>query len=172
MCDRGITLIPWTTDRKVTTAMAEKLRTFDFTKASDLTSSEKASYPWEDWLDGDIWQLHEGTDFQTHPLMMERIIRTRATSKKARVRLRHLPAEEGNSPFGLLIVQRTDIEGPTARKLAEANAKRAATKAKKASSSTPTPTPKAVPVNGNEDIAALQTATPPVRSKRRILVSV
>ena len=67
--------------------MATKLRTFDWSKPSVLTSAEDAAYvyPWTTWLDGDIWQLTKGEDFGAHPLMMERIIRTRATGRGAKV---------------------------------------------------------------------------------------
>ena len=108
--------------------MAQKLRTFDFGRASALTSSEKATYPWSEWLDGDIWQLTEGEDFQTHPLMMERIIRTRATGRGAKVRLRHMPINGDTSPFGVIVLQRHDIAGPAERKRQEAREKRAAKK--------------------------------------------
>ena len=113
--------------------MAEKLRTFDFEKPSELTSSEKIQYPWDQWLDGDIWQLTQGEDFMTHPLMMERIIRTRATTRQAKVRLRHQPLHEGNGdPFGMIVIQRTDKVGPADAKKAEQKAKRDAKKAQAA----------------------------------------
>lgn len=113
--------------------MAEKLRTFDFDKPSEITSSEKRSYPWELWLDGDIWQLKQGEDFDTHPLMMERIVRTRAVTRQAKVRLRHQPFPNNNGdPFGMLIIQRTDKVGPADAKKAEARAKREAKKAEAA----------------------------------------
>jgi len=116
--------------------MAEKLKTFDFAAPSAITAaSDKAVYPWEEWLDGDIWQLREGEDFHTHPLMMERIIRTRATARGAKVRLRHQPKDFNgkrgkHNPFGLIILQRTDVVGPSAQ---EAEAARAtAAKAERA----------------------------------------
>lgn len=110
--------------------MAEKLRTFDFEKPSELTSSEKIQYPWDQWLDGDIWQLTQGEDFMTHPLMMERIIRTRATTRQAKVRLRHLPINgDKDNPFGVIIIQRTDKDGPAEVRKAEAKAKREAKRA-------------------------------------------
>lgn len=112
--------------------MATKLRTFDFSQPSVITSpNEKAVYPWDEWLDGDIWQITEGDDFATHPLMMERIIRTRATARGAKVRLRHQPANgrKNGDPFGVIILQRTDVKGPAEAKKAEQAAKRAATKA-------------------------------------------
>jgi len=107
--------------------MAEKLRTFDFDRPSELTNTEKRVYPWAEWFDGDIWQITHGQDFDTHPLMMERIIRTRAVSHKAKVRMRH-QALNGDS-FGVIVLQRTDMPGPAEVKKAEAREKRAAKKA-------------------------------------------
>ena len=52
--------------------MATKLRKFDFTAPSTITTAEKPAYPWGDWFDGDIWEIRYGDDFLTHPLMMER----------------------------------------------------------------------------------------------------
>ena len=142
--------------------MAEKLKTFDFSTPSAITSpTEKAVYPWEEWLDGDIWQLTEGEDFDTHPLMMERIIRTRATARGAKVRLRHQPKTEFNgkrgkaNPFGLIVVQRTDVVGPAdqadAAKAAEAaKAERARVRAEKKAATLAgiKPARKAAPRNG------------------------
>lgn len=121
--------------------MANKLRTFDFDTPSNITppTPEKGAYPWDQWLDGDIWQLEHGTDFDTHPLMMERIIRTRATARGAKVRMRHQPGNtNGKSrkpePFGVIVMQRTDIVGPAEIKAQEAAkaSKRAADAAKRA----------------------------------------
>lgn len=108
--------------------MATRLKGFDFDAPSTLTTTEKATYPWEDWFDGDVWQIEAGEDFTTHPLMMERIIRTRASSKnhKAKVTLRHLPV--GDEQWGIIVMQRTDIAGPTERKRQEAADKRKAKK--------------------------------------------
>lgn len=91
--------------------MATKLRTFNFSGPSNLTEAAKAVYPWDQWFDGDIWQLQEGVDFHTHPLMMERIIRTRAAGRKAKVQIRHVPSN-GSAPFGRIVLKRTDIDGP------------------------------------------------------------
>jgi hypothetical protein len=112
--------------------MAERLRSFDFTTQSAITSAESKGrnrYPWNDWFDGDIWKLTQGEDFDTSPLMMERIIRTRASNKnhKAKVTLRHLPALNGDSPS--IVLQRTDIDGPALAKKAEAAERRKAKKA-------------------------------------------
>jgi hypothetical protein len=121
------------------TFMAERLATFDFTAQSAVTSAESKGrnrYPWNDWFDGDIWKITQGEDFDTSPLMMERIIRTRASNKshKAKVTLRHLPPLNGGPAS--IVLQRIDVVGPSAAKAvaeaarkAEAAAKRRAKKA-------------------------------------------
>ena len=109
--------------------MATKLKSFDWTSPSTLTTSEKATYPWEDWFDGDIWQLTQDEDFDGHPLMMERIIRTRATGRKAKVHLRHVP--RNGEQWGTIVLQRWDITGPNESKRAATSEKRAATRAAK-----------------------------------------
>ena len=110
--------------------MAVKLKEFDFKSASKLTTSPKGEYPWGKWFDGDVWLLTVGEDFQGHPLMMERVIRTSATNRKAKVNMRHI-AMNGD-PWGQIVLQRNDIVGPTAAKKAERRAKSAATRATKA----------------------------------------
>ena len=107
--------------------MATKLKKYDWDNSSNMTKGEKAVYPWDEWLDGSIWRLTHGKDFQPHPLMMERIIRTRATGRGARVQLRHEPLRGGTEPFGHIVLQRTDItsNGSTAKR---ATTKKAATK--------------------------------------------
>jgi hypothetical protein len=113
--------------------MARKLPDFDFGPQSRLTNGDKATYPWEDWFDGDIWQITMGEDFEGTPLMMERIIRSRAVSREAKVTLRH-QAVDGGPGMGMIIFQRTDVEGPEARqrRLNAQAAKRQARAAKKA----------------------------------------
>lgn len=107
--------------------MATKLPTFDFSTPSALTTADKAVYPWDEWFDGDIWELTEGEDFQGHPLMMERIIRTRATGKRAKVSLRHVALN--GEPWGKIVLQRTDITGPNEAKRTAKREKAAATRA-------------------------------------------
>jgi len=111
--------------------MAERLRSFDFTAQSAITaawSKGRNRYPWNDWFDGDIWKITQGTDFDTSPLMMERIIRTRASNKnhRAKVTMRHLPSVNGDQPS--IVLQRTDITGPALAKKAEQAEKRKAKK--------------------------------------------
>src|SRR5580765_2466999 len=128
--------------------MATKLKTFDWTTPSKLTTSEKATYPWEDWFDGDIWQLTVDEDFDGHPLMMERIIRTRATGRDAKVRMRHVPLN--GDPWGQIVLQRTDIDGPDEAKRKATSEKRAATRAAK---------------NGSAEVTDIGTKRPPKVAK-------
>jgi len=110
--------------------MAERLKEFDFKSASKLTTAPKGEYPWDEWFSGDIWLLTEGVDFQGHPLMMERVIRTSATNRKAKVNMRHIAMN--GEPWGQIVLQRNDIIGPMAAKKAERSAARAAKRAPKA----------------------------------------
>ena len=108
--------------------MATKLKDFDFTHQSKLTpSGGKDSYPWDDWFDGDIWQITYGEDFDSHPLMMERIIRTRIVGREGKVTLRHVGV--GDEPWGIIVLRRSDIEGPQMKKRREGNEKRASSRA-------------------------------------------
>jgi hypothetical protein len=107
--------------------VATKIKTFDFDQPSTLTTTDKATYPWDLWFDGDLWELTWGEDFETHPLMMERIVRTRATGRGAKVRMRHVSMN--GDPWGKIVLQRTDLVGPEEAKRAERKAKSAATRA-------------------------------------------
>src|SRR4029077_14254470 len=99
--------------------MATKLKSYDFSTHSRLTDADKATYPWEEWFDGDPWRITYGEDFEGHPLMMERIIRTRATGRKARVSVKH--ESMNGEPWGYIVLQRTDIVGPYQSKRNSAN---------------------------------------------------
>lgn len=113
--------------------MATKLTTYDFSKPSSLTKTDRRAYPWDEWLDGNIWQIKHGEDFTAHPLMMERIIRTRATARQAKVKLRHEALNGDDS--GIIVLRRSDINQPKARKATAATkvpTKKVAVKATKA----------------------------------------
>jgi hypothetical protein len=112
--------------------MAERLRSFDFSAQSAITSAwskGRNRYPWNEWFDGDIWKITQGEDFDTSPLMMERIIRTRASNKnhKAKVTLRHIRGLD-DAPSAI-VLQRTDIVGPSEQKKIDAAKRRADKKA-------------------------------------------
>ena len=134
--------------------MATKLKNYTFGPPSRLSTGEKAVYPWDDWFDGDVWQIEQGDDFEGHPLMMERIIRTRATGRKAKVQLRHV-ARNGDQ-WGTIVLQRTDVDGPQQTKKRAANEKRAATKAAKANG---TKLAEVTPITAAKKPAAKKTAS-------------
>ena len=107
--------------------MAQVLKNFNWATPPETANLPRIRYNWNDWFNGDIWALKWGEDFFVHPLMLERISRTRATSRKARIQLRHV----GNNGdrYGTLVIQRTDVTGPMEAKRAERRAKAAAKKA-------------------------------------------
>lgn len=39
--------------------MAEQLKSYEFTKSS----GRRSKYPWDEWLDGTIWRVKQGEDF-------------------------------------------------------------------------------------------------------------
>ena len=89
--------------------MAERLRQFDFSAQSAITSAESKGrnrYPWSDWFDGDIWKIDAGRDFNTEPLMMERIIRSSSFEQE--------PQGEGDAPAPALAQRRLAIDRPPA----------------------------------------------------------
>ena len=136
--------------------MAEVLKEFDWT-APPPANLPKPTYKWEEWFNGDIWMLTQGEDFYGHPLMMERITRTRATTREATIRLRHVGVN--GDRYGKLVVQRTDIIGPTETKKAERKAKATAARAPKVEA-----TPKSK-VNGKKPLVHAHKVVTP-RSKR------
>ena len=129
---------------------------------SRLTRTEKATYPWDDWLDGNTWRIVQGEDFYPHPLMMERIIRTRATGRNAKIRMRHLAldATDEANPFGIIILERTDLTPETNGK---APAKAAAKATKANGSKAPT---KRVPAKQAQSKQAQSKAVPLKPAKR------
>lgn len=107
--------------------MAKTLKKYNWA-AKTPSVRPKTNYPWQDWFDGQIWKLTHGEDFQCHPLMMERIVRTRATSKQAKVQVRHEDITgDPDNPFGVLIIQRTNLapEASNGHKPVAAAAKKA-----------------------------------------------
>ena len=46
--------------------MAKKLDTLPI-----IPHGRSASYPWHEWLDGNIWQLERGTDFTSEASVMQ-----------------------------------------------------------------------------------------------------
>lgn len=55
--------------------MAKRLDSFPFHK------SRAGKYPWDQWLNGETWQLTKGTDFETDLEIMRRATRTEAIKR-------------------------------------------------------------------------------------------
>jgi hypothetical protein len=88
--------------------MAHRLSNFDFTEPE--RAKERDRYPWGEWFDGSIWYLEHDTDFKRiHPLVMERMVRTRASTNGYLVRIRHLRGgtSANGDEYGVLVIQAT-----------------------------------------------------------------
>jgi hypothetical protein len=69
--------------------MSTVLKQFDWTFVSRNTASPRSrSYPWTEWFDGRIHELHPGEDFDCPPVSLERVIRTSANRRGMKVRVR------------------------------------------------------------------------------------
>jgi len=69
--------------------MSKILEEFDWTYTSRFNSKARTRfYPWDAWFDGQIHELSQGEDFDGPPASMERVVRTTANRRKARVRVR------------------------------------------------------------------------------------
>lgn len=69
--------------------MAEVITAFD--PEVPVEHDRQRKYPWDQWFDGQIWRLTPGVDFENHPLVIERQIRTRASARKVAVHIQHGP---------------------------------------------------------------------------------
>lgn len=56
--------------------MAEKLNNYTFRKRGP-----KPKYPWDEWLNGEVWQLALGQDFDTSPCSMRFVAYKTAASR-------------------------------------------------------------------------------------------
>ena len=55
--------------------MAQRVDTFDFGRHR---GGAPRKYPWEEWLDGSIWELTHGKDFEPAPRVFRTMAYTRA----------------------------------------------------------------------------------------------
>jgi hypothetical protein len=62
--------------------MAEVLKKFEFEMRGRPTK-----YPWDRWLDGRIWKLERGVDFQPEPQNFRQCVYSAAYSRNKRVRV-------------------------------------------------------------------------------------
>jgi hypothetical protein len=85
------------------------LESFDFTQPSTKRPRSK-SYPWGTWFSGEIWELVYGEDFTVDPLLMERMIRTRASPQRLSVNIRHIDEEVNGKTVSKLIFQTKPLD--------------------------------------------------------------
>lgn len=64
--------------------MARKLDTFP----SGLEPERPSLYPWKDWLDGSVWELHQGEDFKVSADSLRTQARVVAHKRGGRVEAR------------------------------------------------------------------------------------
>jgi len=82
--------------------MARKLDSYSF------PDSKRTRYPWEDWLDGDIWEITQGEDFGTTASSMRSTIRQAAQERELQVKL----SRPGDGPIVFQAVREYKREGP------------------------------------------------------------
>src|SRR5262252_5392948 len=69
--------------------MATILRSYDWSRVSQNNKRARTrSYPWDDWFDGRIHELHPKEDFDGPATSLERVIRTSANRRGIKVRIR------------------------------------------------------------------------------------
>jgi hypothetical protein len=68
--------------------MARKVEAFP--KAPD-----SSRYPWEEWLDGDVWELAQGEDFKGKSNAFRSNARSRAKKRGGKIRARILKEDGG-----------------------------------------------------------------------------
>jgi hypothetical protein len=64
-------------------------------------------YPWEDWLNGDVWQLFEGEDFNSKTRTIVQSARTRAKRMDGTLRTRLLQEDSGRESVVIQFVPRS-----------------------------------------------------------------
>ncbi len=84
--------------------MAKKLTEYEFGKA-------KFKYPWDQWLDGKIWRLEHGTDFQGEVESMRVNIYTAAKRIGIKVRTSVEVPANADSMGADIVMQAYDDEG-------------------------------------------------------------
>lgn len=71
--------------------MARKLREFP-------AAGIRGTYPWDEWLDGSVWELVKGKDYDKADDAMKNIIKAKATPKSG-LKVRTYVPEEGKIVF-------------------------------------------------------------------------
>ena len=67
--------------------MATKLASYTFpTFGRRPTAGSKPRYPWDEWLDGSIWELVKGKDFKGQTLNFRNTIQGRCSARGGELR--------------------------------------------------------------------------------------
>lgn len=82
--------------------MAKKLDAFP----TGLEPERPTLYPWKEWLDGSVWELHQGTDFKINADSMRTQARVQAAKMGGHVKAQIFDAKRG------LILQFVPGPGP------------------------------------------------------------
>lgn len=77
--------------------MARKLDQFPLSKA--------AKYPWDEYMDGNVWELTRGEDFDCSVTSMQGAARTQANRRRGTVRMRTRHSNDGRELVVLQFVR-------------------------------------------------------------------
>jgi hypothetical protein len=80
--------------------VAEKLDSYDF---SQVRPGRQGVHKWSEWLDGSVWKLKRGEDFQSKPTSMRQQIKSAA-------RDRGLEVDVDSPEDGVLVMQARAVE--------------------------------------------------------------
>ena len=62
-------------------------------------------YPWGDWLDGEVWELKSGEDFDGKPANFRSVALAQARNRGGRVRTRLQKLDDGSARMYLQFVR-------------------------------------------------------------------
>ena len=71
--------------------MAQRVETFP-----DLPTQSR--YPWDEWLDGSVWELVHGEDFDAQPSTFRSVAVAQGKKRRGRVRTRLVRGEHPDQP--------------------------------------------------------------------------
>lgn len=61
--------------------MAEQLKEWP-----EWRVASRSKYPWDEWFDGNVWQLEQGRDFESSPERMRQMVGMTARKRGLKVR--------------------------------------------------------------------------------------
>lgn len=94
--------------------MARRVDTFP-----ELPSQSR--YPWQEWMDGSVWELIPGEDFKGNVRTFRSIALGQAKKRGGKVRTRHIKAAEGQPERLYVQFERDSEQQPQQGQLGYAN---------------------------------------------------